>query len=81
MIVRIAMMALGLGLTGQTAAADNQPTPQREICRQSTPLIRDLWSKGAYATPPAVATLMLDAIDGKLPQVRRQLQTMKPADA
>ena len=80
MFLRIAVMAMGLGLAGQ-AAADNHAPSQREICRQSTPLIRGLWSKGAYAAPPAVAPLMLDAIDDNLPQVRQQLQAMKPADA
>ncbi|MEP7186959.1 MAG: hypothetical protein ABI767_14095 [Rhodanobacter sp.] len=37
--------------------------------------------KGAYDAPPAVAKMMVDVIDGKLPQVRQQLQHMKPADA
>lgn len=81
MFLRIATMALGLGLTGQAVAAGNKAPPQREICRQSTPLIRDLWSKGAYDAPPAVVTLMLDAIDGELPEVRQQLHAMQPADA
>lgn len=81
MFLRIAAMTLSLGLTGQAAAASNKTLPQREICRQSTPLIRDLWSKGTYDAPPAVARLMLDAIDGKLPEVRQQLHAVQPADA
>ncbi len=81
MFLRITAMALSLGLTGQAIDASNKTPPQREICRQSTPLIRDLWSKGAYDAPPTVATLMLDAIDGKLPEVRQQLHAMPPADA
>ena len=82
MFLRIAAMALGLGLAGQAAAAtNNAPPPLREICRQSTPVIRELWSKETYDAPPAVATLMVDAIDGKLPEVRLQLQAMKSADA
>ncbi|MEO7052338.1 MAG: hypothetical protein ABI128_11815 [Rhodanobacter sp.] len=81
MFSRLAVVALGLGLTAQAAAADNHAPAQREICWQSTPLIRELWSKDAYVAPPAVSPLMLDAIDGNLPQVRRRLQAMKPADA
>jgi hypothetical protein len=81
MLLRIAVMALGLGSASQALAADNKPPPQREICRQSTPVIRDLWSNGAYDAPADVAALMLDAIDGKLPDVRRHLEAMKPADA
>ncbi|HEV7123206.1 MAG TPA: hypothetical protein VGN24_07230 [Rhodanobacter sp.] len=81
MFMRMAMLGLGLGLTAQAAAAGNKTPPQREICRQSTPVIRELWAKGAYDAPPAVATLMLDAIDGKLPELRRQLQAMQPTDA
>ena len=81
MFLRIAAMTLGLALAGQAVAAGHKTPPQREICRQSTPLIRDLWSKGTYDAPPAVATLMLDAIDGKLPEARQQLHAMPSADA
>lgn len=80
MFLRMTVMAFALGLTGQVAASNNAP-PLREICGQATPTIRDTWSKGAYDAPPAVATLMIDAIDGKLPDVRRQLRAMTPKDA
>lgn len=34
-----------------------------------------------YVVPPNVSALMVDVIDGKLPQVRRRLAAMSPADA
>lgn len=80
MSLRSAITALGMLLVGQAAAGTPTP-PLHEICRQSTPTIRELWLKGAYDAPPAVAALMVDAIDGKLSEVRRLLQGMKPADA
>jgi hypothetical protein len=80
MISRIALLLLGTALFTQAVAATPTP-PLREVCRQSIPTMREMWLKGTYDAPPAVATMMVDVIDGKLPQVRRQLQQMKPADA
>lgn len=80
MLSRIALLSLGMALTTRAIAAASAP-PLREICVQSTPTIRKMWSKGAYDAPPAVATLMVDAIDGKLYEARQQLQAMKPVDA
>lgn len=80
MLSRIAVLLLGMTLSTQAVSATHAPA-LREICRQLTPTIREMWSKGAYDAPPAVATLMVEVIDGKLSAVRQQLQEMKPADA
>jgi hypothetical protein len=80
MFLRSAITALGMLLATQAVAGTPTP-PRHEICSQSTPTIRESWLKGAYDAPPSVAALMTDAIDGKLPGVRRLLQGMKPADA
>ncbi|MEO8778256.1 MAG: hypothetical protein ABI389_06245 [Rhodanobacter sp.] len=80
MLSRIALLLLGLALAGHAIAGTQMPA-RLDICRQSTPTIREMWLKGAYDAPPAVARLMVNAIDGKLPEVRRQLQDVKSADA
>ena len=41
-------------------------------------MIRELWQYDLYDAPPAVATVMVDAIDGKLPQVRQGLAALSP---
>jgi len=44
-------------------------------------MMRRLALLGAFDVPPAINTLMVNVIDGKLPQVRQQLNTMPTADA
>lgn len=80
MSLRSAITVLGMLLATQAVAGAPAP-PLHEICSQSTPTIRESWLKGAYDAPPSVAALMTSAIDGKLTEVRRLLQGMKPADA
>lgn len=79
MLSRIALLLLGAAACTPALAATPTP-PLSDICRQTIPTVREMWLKGAYDVPPAVATMMVDVIDGKLPQVRQQLQQMKPAD-
>jgi hypothetical protein len=80
MLLRMALLLLGMTLSARGVAATPTP-PLSQICRQSIPVMRETWAGGAYDASPAVATMMVDVIDGKLPQVRQQLQQMKPADA
>lgn len=80
MFSRIALFFLGIALTSQ-AVAVTHTQPSGEICRQTRPMMRTLWSTDGYDASPAVAALMVDAIDGKLSAVRQQLQTMQRADA
>lgn len=79
MFSRIALLLLAVTLTTQAIAAQHTP-PRHDMCREATPTIRQMWLSGAYDAPPAVAALMVDAIDGKLSGVRQQLQDMPPAD-
>ncbi|MEO8858785.1 MAG: hypothetical protein ABI343_17520 [Burkholderiaceae bacterium] len=79
MSLRSAITVLGMLLTTQAVAGTPTP-PLHEVCRQTAPTIRESWSKAVYDAPPAVATLMLDVIDGKLPEARRQLRAMNPDD-
>jgi len=37
--------------------------------------------RGAFDAPPAINTLMLNRVDGKMPQVRQQLSEMNKSDA
>lgn len=80
MLSRIALLLFGSALFTQAVAATHTLS-SREICVQSIPTVRKMWLKGSYDAPPAVAAMMVDVIDGKLPRVRQQLQQMKPADA
>jgi hypothetical protein len=80
MLPRIALVVATLCLACPVLAADNALSAGA-LCRQSTPVIRELWKHGTYDTSPEVAALMVDTIDGKLPQVRRQLATLKVDDA
>lgn len=79
MLSRIAWLAWALLLITPAYARDNPPS-LLEFCRQNTPVIRDLWLHDLYDAPPGVAALMVNVIDGKLPQVRQQLAELKPAE-
>jgi len=72
----IVLVACALLLSRTAVAADAPPAP--ELCRQETPLIRKLWLHGLYDAPPAVNVLIVDAIDGKLAQVRQQITILPP---
>ncbi len=80
MLSRIVLLALGLLLAGRVVA-DDKPLSPPELCRQSIGAARALWLQHKFDASPAVSTLMVNVIDGKLPQVRGQLKTMQPADA
>lgn len=79
MLVRLALIACTLCLLQPAIAAEPVPT-EVNLCRQSLPTIRELWQRDLYDVPPAVATLMVDAIDGKLPQVRQGLAALPEAE-
>ena len=79
MLSRIALLAWALLLIAPAFARDNAPSA-RELCHQAIPTVRDLWRRDLYDTSPAVDALMVDAIDGQLPQARRQLAQLKPAE-
>lgn len=79
MLSRLALLASALLLSGPILAKDNVPST-RDLCRQTTPVVRNLWLHDLYDAPPGVATLMVDVIDGKLPQTRQRLAELKPAE-
>ena len=80
MILRIASLVLGL-LLAAPAAADQKAFPPTQICPYQTALMRKLALRGVFDAPPAINTLMVNAIDGKMPQVRKQLSAMNKDDA
>jgi len=61
-------------------AAEPAPASSVNICRQALPTIRRLWRHDLYDAPPAVAAVMVNAIDGKLPQVRQGLAALPAAE-
>ena len=78
MLARLALIACALCALQPAIAAE--PAPAANLCRQMLPTIRGLWLQQAYDAPPAVAAVMVDAIDGKLPQVRRGLAALPAAE-
>ncbi|WP_158880580.1 hypothetical protein [Rhodanobacter sp. L36] len=80
MLLRIALLMFGL-LLAKPAAADQKPFPPTLICPYQTSLMRKLALQGVFDAPPAINTLMVNVIDGKLPQVSQQLRAMNKADA
>jgi hypothetical protein len=81
MLSRIALLALGLLFAMQAIADDSHPFQPPMACQYQTTIMRRLALLGAFDVPPAINTLMVNVIDGKLPQVRQQLNTMPTADA
>jgi hypothetical protein len=78
MLSRIALLAWAL-LSIAPAFARDAPSA-RELCHQAIPIVRNLWQRDLYDASPAVNVLMVDVIDGKLPQARRQLARLKPSE-
>lgn len=78
MLARLALLLGTLFLLQPAVAAE--PAPETSICRQALPTIRGLWQQGAVDAPPAVAAVMLDAINGKLARVREGLAALPVAE-
>ncbi|MEW9572008.1 hypothetical protein ABQJ54_09595 [Rhodanobacter sp. Si-c] len=78
MLARPALIVCALCVLQAAIAAE--PAPVGNICRQSLPTIRALWRHDLYDAPPAVAAVMVEAIDGKLPQVRQGLAPLPEAE-
>lgn len=78
MPTRLALIACALCALQPAIAAE--PAPAANICRQMLPTIRELWQQDVYDAPPAVAAVMVDAIDGKLPRVRAGLAVLPIAE-
>jgi hypothetical protein len=77
---RIALLASVLLMTAPAFARNTTPSGP-EICREAIPTIREAWQHDIYDAPPVVAALMVDVIDGKLPQTRERLGALTPAEA
>jgi hypothetical protein len=80
MLSRIVLLVFGLVLT-ESAVADQKPFPPTLICPYQTSLMRKLALQGVFDATPAINTLMVNVIDGKVPQVRQQLSAMNKTDA
>ena len=81
MLSRMALLLIGLLVAGATTATEKPRTSPTFICTSQTALARALAAHGAFAAPPAINALIVDVIDGKLTQVRQQLDGMDPGDA
>ncbi|GAB2537153.1 ankyrin repeat domain-containing protein [Rhodanobacter koreensis] len=81
MLSRIALLALGLLFAKQAIADGSQQFQPPMACQYQTVLMHRLALQSAFDVPPEINALMVNVIDGKLPQVRQQLSTMSTADA
>jgi hypothetical protein len=81
MLSRVALLVAGLLLAGTVAGVEKPHPSLTLICPYQTAMTRGLAVHGDLDAPPAINTLIVNVIDGKLPQVRRQLDAMSPADA
>ncbi len=77
MISRIATLVFGLLLASNALGDERLPSPQ-ELCHEATTVERELWQKDKFDAPANVAPLMVDVIDGNLPQARQQLKAIPP---
>lgn len=76
----LVVLCLLLASRANAALGDELPSPN-QMCHESTALGRDVWRGNFFVAPPDVSALMVDVIDGKLPQVRRRLSEMPSTDA
>jgi hypothetical protein len=74
-LARLALIACVLCVLQSAIAADSAPSSEN-FCRQQLPSIHDIWLHGLFDAPPAASAAMVDAIDGRLPQVRQSLATL-----
>lgn len=79
MLARLALIACAFCVL-QPAIAAEPASASSNICRQALPTIRELWQHDLYDASPAVAAIMVDAIDGNLPQVRHGLAALPVAE-
>jgi hypothetical protein len=77
MLARLALIACALCALQPAVAAE--PASDTNTCRLALPMIREAWQQGAYDTSPALAAVMVDAIDGKLARVREGLAALPAA--
>ncbi|MBQ4855561.1 hypothetical protein IMW82_12860 [Rhodanobacter sp. B2A1Ga4] len=80
MFVRFALIVLGMLLVN-SAIADGLPIPPQPCASQWNTMGRKAYQLGAMNASPEIARLMVNAGDGKLDEVRRQLRAMPSADA
>ena len=81
MLPRMALLVAGFLLAGTAKGVEKPHPPLTLICPAQTALARTLAVHDAFDAPPAVNALIVNVIDGKLAQVRQQLDAMDTADA
>lgn len=78
MVARLAFIACLLGMLSPAATAGTGPAAA-QLCGEQMSTARQLWQHDLYDAPPAVAAVMVNAIEGRLPQVRHGLAAL-PSD-
>jgi hypothetical protein len=81
MLPRMALLLIGLWISGATTATEKPRPAPSFICPNQTALARVLAVHGAFAGPSGINPLIVNVIDDNVPQVRQQLDGMDPADA
>lgn len=81
MLARLAVVACALCLLHPAFASKTAPVRHGvNTCRMAVPTIRGLWQDDLYDVPPTVAAVMVNAIDGKLSQVRQGIAALPAID-
>jgi ankyrin repeat protein len=80
MLLRFASIALSM-LLAHSAFADELPLPHQQCASEWTTVVRKGYLLGAMNATPEIARLLVNAGDGKLDDVRKQLHAMPPSDA
>ncbi|WP_158756026.1 hypothetical protein [Dyella sp. S184] len=80
MFARFAFVALGM-LLAHGVFADELPLQHEQCVSEWTTVVRKAYLLGAMSATPDISRLMVNAGDGKLEDVRRQLSAMPPSDA
>lgn len=72
---------LALCFTAPAFAATNPHPFSLELCHSVRSVAHQAWQLNAYAVPPSISSIMVDATDGKTSAVREALARMNATDA
>jgi hypothetical protein len=82
MLARILLVWFFLLPCGRAnAGGTKSPPTASQVCHQNIALGRSIWSQELFVAPPDVSALMVDVIDGKVPQALQKLNDLPPGES
>ena len=79
-LIRILLGLLALECTVPAFAATSMHQSSLSLCHSERSLTLQMWQQNAYAVPPAVSSIMVDAIGGRPTATRQTLASMDAKD-